>query len=510
MYVQLCGSRERGTIACGYVPLKHAHTHTHSDTSFMKFIKGAKRGSLISPPAGMLSKQGPGTVASTNRPGHNGQVGHNADTGLLSSKRTTEKATELPPRKKGRASSRSWIHFFAFQSYVLGMLSLVCLFVCGATASGPCISCLRECRQMYRKSLAQAGSPKGRNLSGTQNVVKKINNAPTTISPSPRLLTTTSTGGKGGTPGGVAKKKPQFTKQPPQKKQSTPGKKQQKKHDVQADEPPVVVAHPEQSPRAWAGSRGAKTAFSQQQRHRHQLLLFQQQQQQLLLQHRAATPSAPGDLRVGDLLPNFQVRTSVGKGQVETVTIHDYFGSQWGVLMTIAPQAVQECLPTCRQDVAMMTKLLPRFTQLNIKVAGTSVEEPEKQQQWLPSSDGAFRAKHFRCGQPRGGVFVDELRFPLQFDVNLSWFVFRRLLVGRRRDNFGFFADPDGALSQAIGASLQPPHHQLPAWMVFSHKVLVISPGKQIRFVSSNVPVVARNFAEILRIVSCLQQFEIL
>jgi alkyl hydroperoxide reductase subunit AhpC len=61
---------------------------------------------------------------------------------------------------------------------------------------------------------------------------------------------------------------------------------------------------------------------------------------------------------------------------------------------------------------------------------------------------------------------------------------------------------------QALGASRQPLVN-MPAWMIFSHKVVVVSPSKQIRYLSASTPVIARNFAEILRIVQCLQQFEI-
>jgi alkyl hydroperoxide reductase subunit AhpC len=49
----------------------------------------------------------------------------------------------------------------------------------------------------------------------------------------------------------------------------------------------------------------------------------------------------------------------------------------------------------------------------------------------------------------------------------------------------------------------------MPAWMIFSHIVVVVSPTKQIHYISSSTPVTARNFAEILRIVTSLQQFEL-
>lgn len=62
------------------------------------------------------------------------------------------------------------------------------------------------------------------------------------------------------------------------------------------------------------------------------------------------------------------------------------------------PQAVRECLLVCKQDVSMVTKLLPRFVQSKIRVAATSVEEPAKQKDWF-RNEGASKTGFTTCWQ---------------------------------------------------------------------------------------------------------------
>lgn len=79
-------------------------------------------------------------------------------------------------------------------------------------------------------------------------------------------------------------------------------------------------------------------------------------------------------LRLGDLAPNFQAETSMGK-----LDFYEFLGDSWGVLFSHPG----DYTPVCTTELGAVAKLKNEFTKRNTKVLALSVDGLENHKGWI-------------------------------------------------------------------------------------------------------------------------------
>lgn len=79
-------------------------------------------------------------------------------------------------------------------------------------------------------------------------------------------------------------------------------------------------------------------------------------------------------LRLGDIAPNFQAETSLGK-----IDFHEYLGSSWGILFSHPA----DFTPVCTTELGTVAKYKPEFEKRDVKVMALSVDSVEDHQEWI-------------------------------------------------------------------------------------------------------------------------------
>jgi alkyl hydroperoxide reductase subunit AhpC len=79
-------------------------------------------------------------------------------------------------------------------------------------------------------------------------------------------------------------------------------------------------------------------------------------------------------LRLGDLAPNFQAETSMGK-----LDFYEYLGDSWGILFSHPG----DYTPVCTTELGTVAKLKNEFTKRNTKVMALSVDGLESHKGWI-------------------------------------------------------------------------------------------------------------------------------
>lgn len=79
-------------------------------------------------------------------------------------------------------------------------------------------------------------------------------------------------------------------------------------------------------------------------------------------------------LRLGDIAPNFQARTTAGP-----IDLHDYLGEGWGVLFSHPA----DYTPVCTTELGRTAQLKDEFARRNVKVLAVSVDPLDKHQGWI-------------------------------------------------------------------------------------------------------------------------------
>jgi alkyl hydroperoxide reductase subunit AhpC len=79
-------------------------------------------------------------------------------------------------------------------------------------------------------------------------------------------------------------------------------------------------------------------------------------------------------LRLGDLAPNFQADTSMGK-----LDFYEYLGDSWGILFSHPA----DYTPVCTTELGTVAKLKNEFAKRNTKVMALSVDGLESHKGWI-------------------------------------------------------------------------------------------------------------------------------
>ena len=79
-------------------------------------------------------------------------------------------------------------------------------------------------------------------------------------------------------------------------------------------------------------------------------------------------------LRLGDVAPNFQAKTSIGD-----IDLYDYLGDGWGVLFSHPA----DYTPVCTTELGKTALLKSEFEKRNVKVLALSVDGLDRHKGWI-------------------------------------------------------------------------------------------------------------------------------
>ncbi len=165
-----------------------------------------------------------------------------------------------------------------------------------------------------------------------------------------------------------------------------------------------------------------------------------------------------GYVRIGDSVPDFTARTSLG-----SIRFHEFIGEDWCVLFSHPA----DFTPVCTTELGVTARLRDEWARRGVKVIGLSVDSSEDHERWIA-------------------------------DINETQ---------SARVDFPIIADKDRRVSMLFGM-LDPTNFRHGTGLgetMTVRSVFVISPAKRVELVLSYPAHVGRNFDEILRVVDALQ-----
>ena len=156
-------------------------------------------------------------------------------------------------------------------------------------------------------------------------------------------------------------------------------------------------------------------------------------------------------LRLGDIAPNFQAKTSIGN-----IDFYEYLGSSWGVLFSHPA----DYTPVCTTELGKTAFLQEEFANRDVKVLALSVDSLEKHAGWIK-------------------------------DINET----QQVTVG-----FPIIADEDRTV-----ANLYDMIHPNASETFTVRSLFIISPDKKVKLFITYPASTGRNFNEVLRVIDSLQ-----
>jgi len=156
-------------------------------------------------------------------------------------------------------------------------------------------------------------------------------------------------------------------------------------------------------------------------------------------------------LRLGDIAPNFQAKTSIGD-----IDFYEYLGNSWGVLFSHPA----DYTPVCTTELGRTAALKDEFAKRNVKVLAVSVDPLDKHIGWINDINETQN------------VSVD---FPLIADEN------------REVANLYGMIHPNSSENFTV------------------RSLFVIGPDKKIKLTLTYPASTGRNFIEVLRVIDSLQ-----
>jgi alkyl hydroperoxide reductase subunit AhpC len=156
-------------------------------------------------------------------------------------------------------------------------------------------------------------------------------------------------------------------------------------------------------------------------------------------------------LRLGDIAPNFQAKTSIGD-----IDFYEYLGSGWGILFSHPA----DYTPVCTTELGKTAFLQEEFAKRNVKVLALSVDSLEKHAGWIN-------------------------------DINET----QHVTVG-----FPIIADEDRTV-----ANLYDMIHPNASETFTVRSLFIIGPDKKVKLFITYPASTGRNFNEVLRVVDSLQ-----
>ena len=156
-------------------------------------------------------------------------------------------------------------------------------------------------------------------------------------------------------------------------------------------------------------------------------------------------------LRLGDIAPDFEQETSLGK-----IRFHEWAGDSWVVLFSHPA----DFTPVCTTELGLTAKLKPDFDKRNVKAIALSVDSADHHIQWIA-------------------------------DIEQT----QKTVVG-----FPIIADTDKSV-----AALYDMIHPNQSETQTVRSLFVIDPKKKVRLIITYPMSTGRNFDEVLRVIDALQ-----
>jgi alkyl hydroperoxide reductase subunit AhpC len=156
-------------------------------------------------------------------------------------------------------------------------------------------------------------------------------------------------------------------------------------------------------------------------------------------------------LRLGDVAPNFQAKTTAGD-----LDFYEFLGNSWGVLFSHPA----DFTPVCTTELGKTASLQEEFTKRNVKVLAVSVDPLDKHHGWIK-------------------------------DINET----QNVSVG-----FPIIADEDKQVANLYGMI-----HPNASETFTVRSLFVIGPDKKVKLTITYPASTGRNFVEVLRVIDSLQ-----
>ena len=156
-------------------------------------------------------------------------------------------------------------------------------------------------------------------------------------------------------------------------------------------------------------------------------------------------------LRLGDIAPNFQAKTTAGD-----IDFYEYLGNSWGVLFSHPA----DYTPVCTTELGKTALLQQEFAKRNVKVLAVSVDPLDKHHGWVKD--------------------INETQ-----DCNVD---------------FPIIADEDRKVANLYGMI-----HPNASETFTVRSLFVIGPDKKIKLTITYPASTGRNFIEVLRVIDSLQ-----
>lgn len=156
-------------------------------------------------------------------------------------------------------------------------------------------------------------------------------------------------------------------------------------------------------------------------------------------------------IKLGDIAPNFQADTSIGK-----IDFHEFLGDHWGVLFSHPA----DYTPVCTTELGRTAALKSEFDKRHVKVLALSVDDVDSHKGWI--SD------------------INETQ-----NTNVD---------------FPIIADPTREVSHLYDFI-----HPNASDTLTVRSLLVIDPDKKVRLIITYPASTGRNFTEVLRVIDSLQ-----
>jgi alkyl hydroperoxide reductase subunit AhpC len=156
-------------------------------------------------------------------------------------------------------------------------------------------------------------------------------------------------------------------------------------------------------------------------------------------------------LRLGDIAPNFQAKTSIGP-----IDFYEFLGNSWGILFSHPA----DFTPVCTTELGKTALLKSEFEKRNVKVLALSVDAVEQHVEWIKDINETQNTT------------VD---FPIIGDED------------RKVSTLYDFIHPNASATATV------------------RSLVVIGPDKAVKLIITYPASTGRNFNEVLRVVDSLQ-----
>ncbi|MBA4196127.1 MAG: peroxidase [Chitinophaga sp.] len=156
-------------------------------------------------------------------------------------------------------------------------------------------------------------------------------------------------------------------------------------------------------------------------------------------------------LRLGDIAPNFQAKTSVGE-----IDFYEYLGNSWGILFSHPA----DYTPVCTTELGRTAALKEEFAKRNVKVLALSVDPVDKHLGWISDINETQNC---------------EVDFPIIADED------------RKVSELYEFIHPNASATATV------------------RSLVIIGPDKAVKLIITYPASTGRNFVEILRVIDSLQ-----